>query len=164
MHRRKVRARKRFPKAVERRRADVREPPDKNAVLNAADRAGVPCYRVYDADMPEYAIAVDVYNDWAHIAEYQAPKSVDERAASQRLEDALSAVPHALGLNSQQVVLKRRTKQRGSQQYVRQNDQGDMMEVAEGDVKLLVNLHDYLDTGLFLDHRKRDAGFTNRPR
>ena len=118
------------------------------------DRAGVSCYRVYDADMPEYAIAVDVYNDWAHIAEYQAPKSVDERAASQRLEDALSAVPHALGLNSQQVVLKRRTKQRGSQQYVRQNDRGDMMEVAEGDVKLLVNLHDYLDTGLFLDHRK----------
>ena len=77
MHRRKVRARKRFPKAVERRRADVREPPDKNVkrLKRWRDRAGVSCYRVYDADMPEYAIAVDVYNDWVHIAEYQAPKS-----------------------------------------------------------------------------------------
>ena len=56
---------------------------------------------------------------------------------------------HALELNPQQVVPKRRIKQRGSQQYVRQNDRGDMMEAAEGDVKLLVNLHDYLDTGLF---------------
>ena len=118
-----------------------------------ARREGVECYRLYDADMPEYAVAVDLYRDWVHVQEYAAPRSVDPDKAQARLLDALAAIPQALGVAQNRVVIKRRERQTGTKQYQRQAAQGEFMEVSEGGVKLLVNLTDYLDTGLFLDHR-----------
>ena len=118
-----------------------------------AKKAGVECYRLYDADMPEYAVAVDLYHDWVHVQEYAAPRSIDPQKAQTRLLDALAAIPVALGISSDKVVIKRRERQTGTRQYERQDQQGRFMEVSEGGVKLLVNLTDYLDTGLFLDHR-----------
>lgn len=118
-----------------------------------AKKAGVECYRLYDADMPEYAVAVDLYRDWVHVQEYAAPRSIDPQKAQTRLLDALAAIPVALGISSDKVVIKRRERQSGTRQYERQDQQGRFMEVSEGGVKLLVNLTDYLDTGLFLDHR-----------
>lgn len=118
-----------------------------------ARREQVDCYRLYDADMPEYALAVDLYQDWVHVQEYAAPRSVDPDKAQARLLDALAAIPQALGISPQRVVLKRRERQSGTRQYERQATEGRFQEVSEGGVKLLVNLTDYLDTGLFLDHR-----------
>ncbi|MBF8740216.1 bifunctional 23S rRNA (guanine(2069)-N(7))-methyltransferase RlmK/23S rRNA (guanine(2445)-N(2))-methyltransferase RlmL [Pseudomonas guariconensis] len=118
-----------------------------------ARREQVGCYRLYDADMPEYALAVDLYQDWVHVQEYAAPRSVDPDKAQARLLDALAAIPQALGIDPQRVVLKRRERQSGTRQYERQGTEGRFHEVNEGGVKLLVNLTDYLDTGLFLDHR-----------
>jgi 23S rRNA (guanine2445-N2)-methyltransferase / 23S rRNA (guanine2069-N7)-methyltransferase len=118
-----------------------------------ARREGVECYRLYDADMPEYALAVDLYRDWVHVQEYAAPRSIDPDKAQARLLDALAAIPQALGVAQERVVIKRRERQAGTKQYQRQAAQGQFMEVNEGGVKLLVNLTDYLDTGLFLDHR-----------
>ncbi|MFK8330083.1 bifunctional 23S rRNA (guanine(2069)-N(7))-methyltransferase RlmK/23S rRNA (guanine(2445)-N(2))-methyltransferase RlmL [Pseudomonas sp. BJa5] len=118
-----------------------------------AKREQVGCYRLYDADMPEYALAIDLYQDWVHVQEYAAPRSVDPEKAQARLFDALAAIPQALGIDQSRVVVKRRERQSGTRQYERQNTQGQFMEVREGGVKLLVNLTDYLDTGLFLDHR-----------
>jgi len=118
-----------------------------------ARREGIECYRLYDADMPEYAVAVDLYRDWVHVQEYAAPRSVDPDKAQARLLDALAAIPQALGVAQNRVVIKRRERQTGTKQYQRQAAQGEFMEVSEGGVKLLVNLTDYLDTGLFLDHR-----------
>jgi 23S rRNA (guanine2445-N2)-methyltransferase / 23S rRNA (guanine2069-N7)-methyltransferase len=118
-----------------------------------ARREGVECYRLYDADMPEYALAVDLYRDWVHVQEYAAPRSIDPDKAQARLLDALAAIPQALGVAQNRVAIKRRERQSGSKQYQRQAAQGQFMEVNEGGVKLLVNLTDYLDTGLFLDHR-----------
>lgn len=118
-----------------------------------ARREGVECYRLYDADMPEYALAVDLYRDWVHVQEYAAPRSIDPEKAQARLLDALAAIPQALGVAQNRVVIKRRERQVGTKQYQRQSAQGQFMEVVEGGVKLLVNLTDYLDTGLFLDHR-----------
>ena len=118
-----------------------------------AKKAGVDCYRLYDADMPEYALAVDMYRDWVHVQEYAAPRSIDPEKAKARLLDALAAIPQALDMDPARVVIKRRERQAGKKQYERHNQQGQFMEVAEGGVKLLVNLTDYLDTGLFLDHR-----------
>ncbi|MDH0095234.1 bifunctional 23S rRNA (guanine(2069)-N(7))-methyltransferase RlmK/23S rRNA (guanine(2445)-N(2))-methyltransferase RlmL [Pseudomonas sp. GD04158] len=118
-----------------------------------ARREEVECYRLYDADMPEYALAVDLYRDWVHVQEYAAPRSVDPDKAQARLLDALAAIPQALGVAQSRVAIKRRERQTGSKQYQRQAAQGQFMEVSEGGVKLLVNLTDYLDTGLFLDHR-----------
>ncbi|TWD99350.1 23S rRNA m(2)G-2445 methyltransferase [Pseudomonas sp. AG1028] len=118
-----------------------------------ARREGVDCYRLYDADMPEYALAVDLYHDWVHVQEYAAPRSIDPEKAQARLFDALAAIPQALGIDKSKVVIKRRERQSGTKQYERQAAQGQFMEVKEGGIKLLVNLTDYLDTGLFLDHR-----------
>ena len=118
-----------------------------------AKREHVTCYRVYDADMPEYALAIDLYQGWVHVQEYAAPRSVDPEKAQARLFDALAAIPQALGVDQSRVVVKRRERQSGTRQYERQNSQGQFIEVSEGGVKLLVNLTDYLDTGLFLDHR-----------
>ncbi|WP_122689672.1 bifunctional 23S rRNA (guanine(2069)-N(7))-methyltransferase RlmK/23S rRNA (guanine(2445)-N(2))-methyltransferase RlmL [Pseudomonas viridiflava] len=116
-------------------------------------REGIDCYRVYDADMPEYSMAIDLYHDWVHVQEYAAPKSIDPEKASARLFDALAAIPQALNIDKSRVVIKRRERQSGTRQYERQSAQGQFLEVSEGGVKLLVNLTDYLDTGLFLDHR-----------
>jgi 23S rRNA (guanine2445-N2)-methyltransferase / 23S rRNA (guanine2069-N7)-methyltransferase len=118
-----------------------------------ARREQIDCYRLYDADMPEYALAVDLYHDWVHVQEYAAPRSIDPDKAQARLLDALAAIPQALGISPQRVVLKRRERQSGTRQYERQATEGRFQEVNEGGVKLLVNLTDYLDTGLFLDHR-----------
>ena len=87
------------------------------------------------------------------VQEYAAPRSVDPDKAQARLLDALAAIPQALGVAQNRVVIKRRERQTGTKQYQRQAAQGEFMEVNEGGVKLLVNLTDYLDTGLFLDHR-----------
>jgi 23S rRNA (guanine2445-N2)-methyltransferase / 23S rRNA (guanine2069-N7)-methyltransferase len=118
-----------------------------------ARREGVECYRLYDADMPEYALAIDLYEDWVHVQEYAAPKSIDPEKAQARLFDALAAIPQALNVDKSKVIIKRRERQAGTKQYQRQATQGQFMEVNEGGAKLLVNLTDYLDTGLFLDHR-----------
>lgn len=118
-----------------------------------AKREHITCYRVYDADMPEYALAIDLYHDWVHVQEYAAPRSIDPEKAQARLFDALAAIPQALNIDQSRVVIKRRERQSGTRQYERQNSQGQFTEVSEGGVKLLVNLTDYLDTGLFLDHR-----------
>ncbi|MGH8434428.1 MAG: bifunctional 23S rRNA (guanine(2069)-N(7))-methyltransferase RlmK/23S rRNA (guanine(2445)-N(2))-methyltransferase RlmL [Pseudomonas sp.] len=118
-----------------------------------ARREGVDCYRVYDADMPEYALAIDLYHDWVHVQEYAPPRSIDPEKAQARLFDALAAIPQALNVDKAKVIIKRRERQSGTKQYERQATQGRFTEVSEGGVKLLVNLNDYLDTGLFLDHR-----------
>ena len=118
-----------------------------------ARREQLECYRVYDADMPEYAFAIDLYQGWVHVQEYAAPKSIDPQKAQTRLFDALAAIPVALDVDPQKVVLKRRERQSGTRQYERQATQGTFMEVNEAGARLLVNLTDYLDTGLFLDHR-----------
>lgn len=117
-------------------------------------RDKVSCYRLYDADLPEYAAAIDIYEGAPHVAEYAPPKHIDPAVADTRLHETLTAVRHVLGLSpSAEVPCKRRQRQRGSEQYARQSHRGERITVREDAVRVLVNLHDYLDTGLFLDHR-----------
>jgi len=116
-------------------------------------REQIDCYRLYDADMPEYAVAVDIYGEQVHVAEYQAPRDIDPADAARRLDEVMAALPQALGVSPDDIACKVRQRQRGAEQYQRLSSQGDMLSVREGAVKLLVNLRDYLDTGLFLDHR-----------
>jgi len=114
------------------------------------------CYRIYDADLPEYALAIDIYNGekkWVHVQEYEAPKTVDEAKSIQRLRDALAVMPDVFGVPSNQLSLKIRRRQKGSTQYEKQGTDGGFHDVQEGKARLLVNFKDYLDTGLFLDHR-----------
>ncbi len=116
----------------------------------------ITCYRVYDADLPEYAVAVDIYQGdqtWINVQEYEPPKSIDQHKADQRLAGLLAEIPRVLGVNSDQVFLKIRRKQKSTDQYEKHDDQGRFHIIEEGGCKLLVNFEDYLDTGLFLDHR-----------
>lgn len=116
-------------------------------------REQVECYRLYDADMPEYSVAVDIYGEYVHVAEYQAPKQISPEVAEHRLNEVRSALPAALGVSAEKIIFKQRSRQRGKEQYTRQDSRGDLLTVREGRSQLLVNLHDYIDTGLFLDHR-----------
>ena len=116
-------------------------------------REQVECYRLYDADMPEYAVAVDIHGEHVHVAEYQAPPDVSEERAARRMEEIRAALPGALDVPPANIVYKQRRRQRGREQYGKRGSQGKLISVGEGSAKLLVNLEDYLDTGLFLDHR-----------
>jgi len=118
-----------------------------------ARKNAVSCYRVYDADMPEYAVAIDLYGDWVHLQEYAPPASIDEDDARRRLEDILEVLPDVLDIKRERIIVKVRQRQKGSDQYRKQAREGEFLEIHEGEAKLLVNLTDYLDTGLFLDHR-----------
>jgi 23S rRNA (guanine2445-N2)-methyltransferase / 23S rRNA (guanine2069-N7)-methyltransferase len=116
-------------------------------------REAISCYRVYDADMPEYAVAVDRYPGHAVVQEYAPPPSIDPVKAFSRLQEVMLVVARVLELPGERVILKQRKRQQGPQQYERQAQTGHFMTVIEHGCKLQVNLHDYLDTGLFLDHR-----------
>lgn len=119
----------------------------------AAAKRDTNAWRVYDQDMPEYAFAIDIYDHWAHVQEYAPPKTVDASKARQRVYDVVQVVPEVLGIPAEHVVLKTRARQSGKQQYQQRDARGEWFAVQEGAATLLVNLHDYLDTGLFLDHR-----------
>ncbi len=118
-----------------------------------ARKAQIKCYRLYDADMPEYAVAIDRYHEWLHVQEYAPPASIDQAKADERLKLVLDVLPAVTGVPADRIVLKQRRRQEGKSQYQRMAQQGEFFEVEEGAAKLLVNLNDYLDTGLFLDHR-----------
>lgn len=118
-----------------------------------AKREGLDCYRLYDADLPEYAVAVDLYGDEVHLQEYRAPKEIEEHKAAARLKDVRSAVPLVLDVAEDKIHLKIRQQQRGAQKYQKREQRGILKDVREGNCRLLVNLSDYLDTGLPLNHR-----------
>ena len=114
------------------------------------------CYRLYDADLPEYAVAVDVYQGeqiWVNVQEYEPPKSIDPVKANQRLTDALREIATVLNVPAEHIYLKIRRKQKNTEQYEKQADTRHFHIVEEGGCKFWVNFEDYLDTGLFLDHR-----------
>lgn len=119
-----------------------------------AKREGTTAYRIYDADIPEYNAAVDVYNDHVVIQEYAAPASIPGAVADDRFWHLLETIPAVLPFSEQQMVIKQRRRQSGSAQYEKQQEeQSVVFEVEEYNARFRVNLSDYLDTGLFIDHR-----------
>jgi len=121
-----------------------------------AKQKQVSCYRLYDADLPEYAVAVDVYQGdsfWVNVQEYEAPKSISAHKANERLAGILAEIPRVLKIEKSQVFLKIRRKQKNSEQYEKQDSKANFHVIEENNAKFLVNFEDYLDTGVFLDHR-----------
>ena len=115
---------------------------------------GIHCYRLYDRDIPEYAVAIDWYDGHLHVAEYQAPKAISLDRAATHLQEVLDAVQVVFNITDRSdIALKTRSRQRGRDQYQRIAREDERVVVREGPAKVLVNLRDYLDTGLFLDHR-----------
>jgi len=126
-----------------------------------ARRSGVGCYRVYDADLPDFAVAVDLLEGagddskkrFAHVAEYAPPRHIDAGKAAARASAALEVVAEALDIRPEDVFFKRRQRQKGSSQYEAQARRSRKATVAENGLLFELNLSDYLDYGLFLDHR-----------
>ena len=118
-----------------------------------ARRNKIQCYRVYDADIPEYNVAIDLYEGAVHVHEYAPPTKVSRQKADQHLRDVQIVVPELLGIEPEDMALKVKRRGEGGAQYAKVDDLGGLSEVREGDLRFLVNLTDYLDTGLFLDGR-----------
>lgn len=118
-----------------------------------ATKNNISCFRIYDADLPEYAYAIDVYNDYAVLQEYAAPASIPAHKAEKRSLEVMQVVPRLLKLEPNHLIVKQRKPQKGREQYQKLGQSQKSMVVTEGQAKLKVNLYDYLDTGLFLDHR-----------
>lgn len=124
------------------------------------EREGVSCWRAYDADIPEYAAAIDVYTGddgarWLHVQEYAAPAEIPEDVARGRFRDLLAGAREACDVPRERVAVKTRAKGKGGSKYADSGafKRGETLAVREGGARLIVNLFDYLDTGLFLDHR-----------
>jgi 23S rRNA (guanine2445-N2)-methyltransferase / 23S rRNA (guanine2069-N7)-methyltransferase len=136
-------------------------------------REQVECFRVYDADMPEYAFAIDLYGRegrHAYVQEYAPPKTVNQESARERRREALAVLPEVLAVPPQHVHSRVRKPQKGTLQYEKRESVAERHVVRENGLKFWVNFRDYLDTGLFLDHRimrrmlrdwARDTDFLN---
>ncbi|MDQ3618245.1 MAG: bifunctional 23S rRNA (guanine(2069)-N(7))-methyltransferase RlmK/23S rRNA (guanine(2445)-N(2))-methyltransferase RlmL [Pseudomonadota bacterium] len=128
------------------------------------ERETVTCFRAYDADLPEYASAIDVYIDqagteepqlrtWLHVQEYAAPADIPEADQRRRRNELLAAAREVFAVPIERVAVKTRARGKGGSKYGNLDARGEFVIVREGDARLRVNLFDYLDTGLFLDHR-----------
>ena len=136
-------------------------------------REHVECFRVYDADMPEYAFAIDLYGRegrHAYVQEYAPPKTVNQESARERRREVLAVLPEVLAVPPQHVHSRVRKPQKGTAQYEKRESVAERHVVRENGLKFWVNFRDYLDTGLFLDHRimrqmlrewARDTDFLN---
>ncbi|MBW6520993.1 MAG: bifunctional 23S rRNA (guanine(2069)-N(7))-methyltransferase RlmK/23S rRNA (guanine(2445)-N(2))-methyltransferase RlmL [Desulfoarculaceae bacterium] len=122
-------------------------------MLKWAEREGISCLRVYDRDLPEYNVTIDLYGKWIHVQEYAPPATIDPTLAAARFSMALAMIREVLGVRRDRIFIKTRKKQKGKEQYQKQSSRHKMYEVREGNCFFLVNFTDYLDTGLFLDHR-----------
>ncbi|MBD3652856.1 bifunctional 23S rRNA (guanine(2069)-N(7))-methyltransferase RlmK/23S rRNA (guanine(2445)-N(2))-methyltransferase RlmL [Kangiella sp.] len=114
----------------------------------------VTCYRLYDADLPEYSAAIDVYDGMVHIQEYAPPKDIPAKVAQRRLNEIVRVTSGLLQIPEAEISLKQRQRQKGDWQYQKQSDEEQFQVVHEQGLQFYVNLNRYLDTGLFLDHRK----------
>lgn len=124
-----------------------------------AEREGISCYRLYDADMPEYAFAIDLYRTlepeetWLYVQEYAAPAEIEPEAVRRRRGEALAVLTETTGVPGERIRVRTRRRTRRGEQYGKHSSEAEFRIVGEGGLKFYVNLEDYLDTGLFLDHR-----------
>jgi len=124
-----------------------------------AERFGVSCYRLYDADMPEYAFAIDLYRtlgpdeDWLYVQEYAAPAEIEEEAVRRRRGEVLASLPGVTAVPPERIRVRTRRRTPRGEQYQKVNERERFHVVAEGGLRFRVNFDDYLDTGLFLDQR-----------
>lgn len=118
-----------------------------------ARREHITCYRLYDSDVPEFNLAVDWYDGAVRVEEYAAPRRIPTEIARHRLRDAVRVVSEVLGIGPDDITLRVRRRRSAGEQHGPRGDLRQFREVREGALRFLVNLTDYLDTGLFLDDR-----------
>ena len=125
-----------------------------------ASKENVSNIRVYDADLPDFKVAIDLYGDYVHVQEYAPPKTIPPETAKKRFNLALMGIREVLDINREQVFIKTRARQSGNDQYTKQSNsekKGKFYIAREDNAYFYVNFTDYLDTGLFIDHRNMRA-------
>lgn len=124
-----------------------------------AERSAVSCYRLYDADMPEYAFAIDRYavvdsgEVWLYVQEYAAPREIEPEVVRRRRGEVLASLPGVTGVPAERIRVRTRRRTKRGDQYTKLDERGRFHVVEEGGLRFELNFDDYLDTGLFLDHR-----------
>jgi len=124
-----------------------------------ARREDISCYRIYDADMPEYAFAIDLYQvlepqqTWLCVQEYAAPADIEPEAVRRRRGEVLASLPEAAGVARECIVVRTRRRTRRGEQYDKLGARAQFHTIVEGGLRFEVNFTDYLDTGIFLDQR-----------
>ena len=116
-------------------------------------RQGITCYRLYDRDIPEIPLVVERYEDHLHISEYERPHDRDRAQHLDWLELMQKTAAEVLSVDVRRVFLKQRHPQKGKIQHQQIGREQYELTVHEGGLQFVVNLSDYVDTGLFLDHR-----------
>jgi len=116
-------------------------------------KRGITCYRLYERDVPDVPLVVDRYEDALHIAEFARPHDRSPAQHADWLDLMARTAANVLEVSRDRVFVKHRDRQRGAEQYQRIDDRETRITVHEGGLKFIVNLSDYVDTGLFLDHR-----------
>ena len=119
-----------------------------------ARKQDVSCYRIYDHDLPEFPLCIEKYENWLYVAEYRRNHQMEETEHAQWLEDCKTIIEEITGSPASRIVLRTRQRKSGRQdQYQKIDDEKEYLIVTEQGLKFKINLTDYLDTGLFLDHR-----------
>lgn len=120
-----------------------------------ARRQNIACYRVYDHDMPEFPFCIELYEDKIYLAEYLRHHGMKDEEHEVWLDACIALIGKLLEVPVSKIYVRQRKKMshRTEDQYEKLNEQKDFFTVEENGLKFLVNLTDYLDTGLFLDHR-----------
>ncbi|AXE30739.1 SAM-dependent methyltransferase [Chromobacterium phragmitis] len=118
-----------------------------------ARRQGLDAWRVYDKDVPQFPFAVDVYGQRVHLQEYDTGWEMDDDAYRAWIDAVVAAIAQVTGIPAAAVTLKNRRRQKGVSQYEKEGVEGEDFIVEEFGLRFIVNLEQYLDTGLFLDHR-----------
>jgi len=121
-----------------------------------ATKENVSNLRVYNADLPDFKVAIDLYGDYVHVQEYAPPKTIPPETARKRFNLALMGIREVFGINREQIFIKTRARQSGNDQYSKQGQtekRGKFYVAREDGAYFYVNFTDYLDTGLFIDHR-----------
>jgi 23S rRNA (cytosine1962-C5)-methyltransferase len=119
-----------------------------------ARRMKISCYRVYDHDLPEFPFAIEFYGENLYVAEYRRNHGLTEEEYEEWMDQSLGVISEVLEVPAERIFLKLRQRKAGRLgQYQKFDEQKHEFIVEENDLKFIVNLSDYLDTGLFLDHR-----------
>ncbi|MBO9595735.1 MAG: class I SAM-dependent methyltransferase [Niabella sp.] len=119
-----------------------------------AQKQGITCYRVYDHDLPEFPLSIELYEGHVYVAEYKRRHHLDEAAHYKWMQQTMESISAITGIATAQIHTKLRQRKAGRQgQYQKTDSKKNELIVQEQGLKFIVNLEDYLDTGLFLDHR-----------
>lgn len=123
-------------------------------ISKQAKRLAISCYRIYNHDLPEFPFCIEFYGEKLYVAEYKRRHNMTEEEHDNWMEESLSIIMEVLSVKKENIFLKLRQRKPGRLgQYQKYDEVQHEFEVEENGLKFLVNLSDYLDTGLFLDHR-----------